>query len=122
MVYIIIGFFSGIISGMGIGGGVILIPALVIYANLPQQMVQGISLTFFIPVGICALIVHIKNKNVEFKKAIPMIITGVIGALIGASIALAIPGEILKKLFAVFLLLLGIYELTTNGNKTVRDK
>lgn len=111
MLNIIIGFFSGIISGMGIGGGAILIPALILIEGISQQMAQGINLTYFIPTAIISLIVHIKNKNVEFKTAAIIGSSGIIGALIGAWLATTLSGDLLRRLFGFFLLLVGLYEI-----------
>lgn len=108
----LIGVFSGIISGMGIGGGAILIPALIIFTNLPQQEIQGINLIVFIPVSIAALIVHIKEKNIDFKLAFWIIVSGILGAIIGSNLALKINSNTLRKFFAIFLLFIGIYELS----------
>ncbi len=107
----IIGFLSGIISGMGIGGGAILIPALVLLCGVSQQTAQGINLVYFLPTAIASLIIHIKNKNVEIKTAAIIGISGVIGAIGGTMLAVYLSGEILKKLFALFLFLIGIYEV-----------
>lgn len=111
MLNIITGFFSGIISGMGIGGGAILIPALIMLEGINQQMAQGINLTYFIPTAIISLIVHIKNKNVEFKTALIIGSVGVIGAALGAWLATSLSGELLRKMFGIFLLLVGLYEI-----------
>lgn len=107
----IIGLLSGIISGMGIGGGTILIPSLVFFSGLKQQEAQGLNLMVFIPVATVALIVHFKEKNIEFKYAKWIIIGGVIGAIVGSIFALKINSTRLKKYFGVFLLFVGIYEL-----------
>ncbi len=111
MLNIIIGFFSGIISGMGIGGGAILIPALIIIEGLSQQMAQGINLTYFIPTALISLFVHIKNKNVEFKTAAIIGGSGIIGAVLGARLATTLNGDLLRKFFGFFLLLVGLYEI-----------
>lgn len=107
----IIGFFSGIVSGMGIGGGTILIPSLLLFTQLTQQEAQGINLIVFIPIAIVALIVHYRSGNIEFKLAFLIMIGGVIGAFIGSSIAIKIDSNILKKLFSILLLSIGIGEL-----------
>lgn len=107
----IIGFLSGIISGMGIGGGTILIPSLVFFTNLTQQQAQGINLIVFIPVAFIALIIHYKEKNIEFKHAKWIILGGIFGAVIGSFIAININSNNLKKYFGIFLLFIGIYEL-----------
>ncbi len=106
-----IGFLSGIISGMGIGGGTILIPALVMLTDMSQQALQGINLIYFIPTAIIALITHLKNHNVEKGVVKPIVLYGIIGAVVGSFAALAIDSEILRKIFAVFLAIMGIYEL-----------
>ena len=106
----IIGFLSGIISGMGIGGGAILIPSLVFFGSLKQQEAQGINLIVFIPVAIVALIIHIKQNNIDFKYAKWIILGGVGGAVIGSILAIKTNPNSLRKYFGTFLLLIGIYE------------
>lgn len=112
-----IGFFSGIISGMGVGGGTILIPALAIFTSLSQQEAQGINLIVFIPASIFALLIHFKNKNIELKKATPLMIWGILGAIGGSVIAIFISPIHLRKIFSVFLFVIGIYELFGNRKK-----
>lgn len=116
MKFILIGILSGIISGMGIGGGTILIPALIIFGKLSQQEAQGINLIVFIPVAIAALIVHIKQKNIDLKLAFWIIISGVLGAILGSKIALKINSDTLRRFFALFLLFVGIYELLAKND------
>jgi len=104
MKLIIIGLLSGIISGMGIGGGSILIPALVLFNNIPQIEAQGINLIVFIPISIIALFIHKKEGNLELKYGKK------IGATIGSLIALRTNPDNLRRYFGFFLLLIGIYE------------
>ncbi|MBO4940753.1 MAG: sulfite exporter TauE/SafE family protein [Clostridia bacterium] len=111
MINILIGFSSGIISGMGIGGGAILIPLITIFESLNQQTAQGVNLTYFIPTAIIATIVHIKNKNIVTKTAVTLGISGLPGAIIGSLLATAIQGDTLRRMFGFFLLLVGIYEI-----------
>ncbi|GFN35939.1 sulfite exporter TauE/SafE family protein [Tepidimicrobium xylanilyticum] len=106
----IIGVISGIISGMGIGGGAILIPSLVFFSSLNQQQAQGINLIVFIPVAITALIVHIKEKNIELKYSKWVILGGVAGCIIGSILAISLDSDSLRKYFGVLLLFIGIYE------------
>ncbi|HHY23762.1 MAG TPA: sulfite exporter TauE/SafE family protein [Clostridiaceae bacterium] len=111
MILFLIGLLAGIIGGMGIGGGTILIPALTLFVKTEQHIAQSVNLIYFIPTAIIALIVHIKNKRVDFKIALPIIISGVFGAGIGSRLASSISGNLLKKLFAVFLFIMGTYEM-----------
>ncbi|WP_058486425.1 TSUP family transporter [Defluviitalea phaphyphila] len=118
MILIIIGILSGFISGMGIGGGTILIPSLTIFAETSQHMSQSINLIYFIPTAVAALIIHIKNKIIKKEILIFLIIGGVFGALLGSSIANYLESIILKKLFAIFLFFMGIVEI----KKTKKEK
>lgn len=112
MILILIGFLSGIISGMGIGGGTILIPSLVLLSNIKQQDAQGVNLIVFLPVAITALYTHIKKGNIDFSYAKLIIIGGVLGAIVGSILALRINPSNLRKYFGIFLLIIGVYELT----------
>ena len=107
----IIGLLSGIISGMGIGGGTILIPAIVMLTDISQQGIQGINLIYFIPTAIIALMSHFKDGNIEKKVVKPIVLYGLIGAVVGSIIAISLDSEILRKIFAVFLVFMGINEL-----------
>ena len=107
----IIGFFAGIIGGMGMGGGTILIPALVLFANINPKLAQSINLISSIPMTIAALTIHIRNKDVEFELVIPIAIFGVVAAIGGSLLAEHLNSEILRKAFGVFLFFVGILEI-----------
>jgi len=109
--YVLAGFASGIISGMGIGGGAILIPALTIFLGMGQQEAQHINLLYFIPTAALALRVHYKNGNIEKKGLLPLILWGSITAIAGALIAVKIDANLLRRGFAIFLLFMAAYEL-----------
>ena len=111
MLNILIGFLSGIISGMGIGGGAILIPALILLSKITQQTAQGINLTYFIPTALLALFVHLKNKNIKVKTALILGVFGLPGSVLGAILATSIKSLSLRQMFGVFLLFVGIYEI-----------
>ena len=87
MLYIVIGIVSGIFSGIGMGGGTILIFALSFFASLNQHVAQAVNLIFFIPTSIAAIFINIKNKKIDFKLAFIVSICGIIGAIMGANIA-----------------------------------
>jgi uncharacterized membrane protein YfcA len=106
----LIGLLSGIIGGMGIGGGTILIPALIMFTTLSQQQAQSVNLLSFVPVAIVALITHFRNKSIEIKLCLPLIAMGIVGALAGSYLAVNLPSNLLRKLFGVFLFFMGIYE------------
>lgn len=111
MILLAIGFFSGIISGMGIGGGTILIPALIFFQDISQHQAQSINLIYFIPTAVIALYYHFKNHNIEKSVVKPIVIWGLIGAAGGSFIAVAMDASLLKKLFAGFLFVMGLLEI-----------
>lgn len=106
-----IGFFSGIISGMGIGGGTILIPALLFLTGIDQHQAQGVNLIYFIPTAITALITHQKKGNLSWETAKPLALMGLAGAAAGAFLAVSLESEILKRIFGGFLFLMGLSEI-----------
>lgn len=111
MMYVIIGLASGIISGMGIGGGTILIPALSFIMDTPQQQAQAINLLFFVPTATVALFKHHKEGNIDFKTVKPVVFFGIIGAIIGSIIAINLDADILRKIFGGFLFVMGVIEI-----------
>lgn len=111
LIVIVSSFVAGIAGGMGIGGGAILIPALIFFSDLSQHVAQSTNLIFFIPTAISALIIHIKNKNIDMKKAIVLSLSGIPGAIIGSITANLTEGDILRKMFGIFLVAFGIFEL-----------
>ena len=118
MKLILIGFLSGIISGMGIGGGTVLIPSLVLFSGLSQIQAQGINLIVFLPISTVAIITHKKQGNIESEYIKPIIIGGIISALIGSMIAVKIEEDKLRTFFGIFLLGIGLYEFF----KKTKDK
>lgn len=100
---------------MGMGGGAILIPALVLAINPEQHIAQSVNLLFFVPTAIIALVIHIKNKQIDFKMAWPIIISGLCGAFFGSLFAARLGGGQLKKLFGFFLIAMSIYEMFRKG-------
>lgn len=111
IIAILSGIISGIISGMGIGGGTILIPALTMFASTNQHIAQGVNLLYFIPTAAVALFVHKKNNALDFKAAIPIVLFGIVGAALGAVVALKLNAELLRRMFGIFLFFMGIYEI-----------
>ncbi len=118
MTVFLIGLAAGIISGMGIGGGAVLIPALVLFVRPEQHVAQSTNLLFFIPTAIVALTIHIKRRRIDFKTGIPIMLFGLAGAILGSRLALAADGLLLRKGFGVFLLIMGLYEIFGKRKKT----
>lgn len=105
------GFISGIISGMGIGGGVILIPLLAIFTSLGQHEAQGINLLYFLPTAAAALVIHIRNKKIKFPYAMKLVLFSLPWAIAASRLSVTLKSGILRKIFAVFLFITGIYQI-----------
>ena len=115
--YVFAGLLSGILGGMGMGGGTVLSPLLNIFYGVSQHAAQAANLISFIPMAIVALIIHLKNKLVEFKKVLFIICPGVIACVFGCYLARLISGDLLGRLFGGFLILLSIFQFVTEIKK-----
>lgn len=111
--FVLAGIVSGIIAGMGMGGGTLLIPILSIFLGVEQRLAQGINLIAFVPMALVTLIIHCKNKLVDFKIGVPIMISGIIASIGGSLLATMISNNLLKKLFGGFLLLVGLWQIIT---------
>jgi len=121
---ILFGFLGGIFGGMGMGGGTLLIPLLVIFLNLSQQMSQGINLVSFLIMAIFSLLIHAKHDLIEYEVIFPVVIGGILFSILGSFIAGYISSQILKIIFGVFLCVLGIiqlFKLFFNEKKFVKN-
>lgn len=110
MIEILIGIISGIVGGLGMGGGTVLILFLSLFLNIEQHIAQATNIVFFVPTAISAIIVSIKNKNINFKIALPICLWGLLGAFVGAYISTKMDVNLLKKCFGVFLIFIAIYQ------------
>ncbi|MGN0623326.1 MAG: TSUP family transporter [Oscillospiraceae bacterium] len=113
-----VSFLTGIFASLGLGGGMILIIYLTVFAGLPQLQAQGINLVFFVPIALVSLILHSKNRMIEWKKTVPIIITGTIFVIIFSLLANSMNDRLLGRIFGGFIILAGIKELFCGG----RDK
>lgn len=111
MLEIIFGVIAGIVTGLGMGGGTVLILLLSLFSGLEQHIAQATNLVFFIPTSIAAIIMNFKQKNVNLKLAINISSFGIIGAIIGAIISNNISSNNLRKYFAIFILIIAIHEI-----------
>jgi len=100
----------GILSGLAIGGGTLLVPALIYLIGTEQHIAQGVSLAAFIPTAIVAVITHYYQGNVKLKLAFYLAAGSLIGAFLGSLLASSLDAQTLKKIFGFFLIGMGIYE------------
>ena len=110
MLLIIIGLVAGILSGMiGVGGGIIIVPALVFFLGFSQHQAQGTSLgLLLLPVGILAVMNYYNKGFIDIKVVVIMSIAFILGGWLGSKLSLALPGDTVKKIFGVLLFYTGI--------------
>ena len=110
LILVIIGIFAGVLSGLiGIGGGIIVIPALVFLLGFSQQMAQGTTLALMVPpIGLLAAFAYYKEGYVDIKAAAFICVGFIIGSYFGAKYAAGIPELFLRKIFSVILFLIAI--------------
>lgn len=108
---LLIGLFAGIVSGVfGIGGGIIIAPALIYLAKFSQHAAIGTSLAILLPpVGLWAVLEYYRHGNVDLKAALIVAIAFMAGGWIGAHLANHISGSLLKLLFGIFVVGIGGY-------------
>ena len=117
----IAGLISGIFSSMGLGAGTILLLYIALFTDTPQLTSQGINLIFFIPCAAIALFFHFKSNLIRWRSALLCSAGGVVGVLIGVYFSSVIKSNLLSKIFAVFLFVIGIRE-TIVGIKSVKKE
>ena len=106
------GLICGVLSGFGIGGGSLLM----------QKAAQGVNLLYFLPCAVCALIFHIKNRQIVWQAVWPAALAGSVCAVGGALLAQGVNAELLRKLFGGFLVLVGLSEIFLKGLKKTQHK
>ncbi len=109
--YAISGVVCGVLGGMGMGGGTLLIPVLTIFFKVNQHLAQGINLVSFIPMAIVALVIHLKNKLINFKGILFIIIPALGFAYLGTVLGKNFESSLLQKCFGGFLLGLSVVQI-----------
>jgi len=115
LILLLVGVVTGFMAGMlGIGGAIIMVPALIYILGFSQHMAQGTSLAVMLPpIGIIAAYNYWKAGQVDIKVAIILIITFLLGSYFGSKLAINLPQATLKKIFAILLLLVATKMLFT---------
>ena len=119
----IIGLFTGIAASMGLGGGFILIIYLTVFGGADNLTARASNLVFFLPIALFSIILHSRNKLIEWKIILPLVISGVIGSSLGTLFGLVINPRIIELAFGGILVIVGAKELFAKrkSNKT-KDK
>ena len=112
---ILAGVVSGVLGGMGLGGGGILILYLTIFLGVDQLRASGMNLLFFIPSALVALIIYFWRGAIKIKPLLPFILGGIPGAFFGIALSGYLGSDILQKVFGVALSIMGVREMFYNG-------
>ena len=117
--FVLLGLAMGALSGLfGVGAGIVMVPALALLVGLTQQSAQGMSLMIMVPMALAGAIRYKLSAEVQADLGIAtmMAIGGVVGALAGATLAVHLPGPVLRRLFATFLIIVAAYMFITPGH------
>ena len=104
--YLLLGFLGGIPAGMGMGGGTVTIPLLVLVGGVDQKIAQCANLFSFLPMSLFALKTHTDNGLIQTKGILWGVIPALLLSVLGVWSASVLPSEILRKSFGVFLVFL----------------
>lgn len=120
IILVLIGLAAGMLSGMiGIGGGVVMVPALVYFLAFGQKDAQGTSLGLFLfPVGLLGVLQYYKQGHVDFKVVAVIAVGFILGSFLGSKISLSMSEEKVKRFFAIVIMLVAIKMLFFDRKKT----
>jgi uncharacterized membrane protein YfcA len=110
IILILTGIAAGILGGLvGVGGGIIIVPSLVYFLSFSQKTAQGTSLgLLLLPVGILGVLQYYKEGHVDFKIVGLIAIGFLAGSYLGSKVALSLPQDTVKKIFAVILIIIAV--------------
>lgn len=110
LIVVLVGIAAGILGGLvGVGGGIIIVPALIYFLGFSQKTAQGTSLgLIMLPVGILGVLQYYKQGHVDFRVVGILAVGFLIGSFFGSKIALGLSQETVKKIFAVLMILIAV--------------
>jgi uncharacterized membrane protein YfcA len=119
LIIILVGVAAGILGGLvGVGGGIIIVPALIYFIGFSQKTAQGTSLgLIMLPVGILGVLQYYKQGHVDFRVVAILAVGFLAGSYFGSKIALSLPQETVKKIFAVLMIVIAIKMLFLDKTK-----
>lgn len=116
-----VGLLTGVLSGFGIGGGSLLILYLTSFAGVNQYVAGGINLLYFLFCAPAALISHIRNRLIDGRTVLWCTAAGVVTSLLAAWIAGMMDVRLLRRIFGVFLLYIGVRELRSKPTQAEEE-
>jgi uncharacterized membrane protein YfcA len=118
----VVGIGVGVVSALfGVGGGIVMVPFMVLVLGFSQHIAEGTSLLVIIPTAAAGVLAHRKKRPIEWRSALVIAAGGVVGAFLGAHVALATEGPLLQKLFACLVAIVGL-RLIVDGLRVPRKE
>ena len=111
--YLLLGFLGGIPAGMGMGGGTVTIPLLVLVGGVEQKIAQSANLFAFLPMSLIALHTHRKNGLLQTQGILWSVLPALLLSAGGALAAVYQPSSLLRKAFGIFLVFLSLFSFRT---------
>lgn len=124
IILLLIGLAAGMLGGMvGIGGGIVIVPALVYFLSFSQKTAQGTSLALLLlPVGILGFLQYYRAGQVNLRATAVIAVAFIAGSFFGSKIALSVSQEMLKKIFAVLLIAVAVKMLFFDRSPTATTR
>ena len=119
LILVLVGLFAGALSGfVGVGGGIIIVPAMIYFMNMNQMQAQGVSLALLmLPVGILGVMNYYKAGHIQFNYVLVIAVGFVLGNYFGSKYALRVPEHKIKFIFALLMLYVAVQMLWKSGAK-----
>jgi hypothetical protein len=122
-ILVVVGLLAGALSGfVGVGGGIIIVPAMIYFMNMNQIQAQGVSLALLLlPVGILGVMNYYKAGHIQFNCVLILAVGFIIGTYFGSKFALRLPEYKIKFAFALIMLFVGVQMLWKSGAKWISE-
>ena len=119
LILVLVGLFAGALSGfVGVGGGIIIVPAMIYFMNMNQMQAQGVSLALLmLPVGILGVMNYYKAGHIQFNYVLVIAVGFVLGNYFGSKYAMRVPEHKIKFMFALLMLYVAVQMLWKSGAK-----
>ena len=115
-ILLLVGLVAGALgAALGVGGGIIFVPALVVFVALDQHLAEGTSLAVIVPTMVVASFVHARSKRIDWRLVTYLAFGAAVGGWLGARLALGIDESTLRRSFAVLMLVVAVRVLQNNG-------
>ena len=116
--FVLLGLVTGLLaSTLGIGGGIVFVPSLVVMFEFTQHIAQGTSLAVIVPTAVVGATLHARRGRVEWPVALVVAAGGVVGGLAGSAAALSLDEKLLRRLFAILLVVIAIRMISSSPRR-----